>query len=95
MVSWNGPDRWQKWNNSENEYEILPESGDDELDDEDVLALDMSMTSKGHLINTIAILLVLIDHGIITTEEFIEYQLQAKAAVEYEEELGREDRDRE
>jgi len=45
----------------------------------------MSMTSKGHLINTIAILLVLIDHGIITTEEFIEYQLQAKAAVEYEE----------
>jgi len=95
MVSWNRRDRFRNWNNSENEYEILPEDGEEELDDEDVLALDLSGTSKGHLINTIAILLVLIDHGIITTEEFIEYQLQAKAAVEYDEELGREDRDRE
>ena len=51
----------------------------------------MSETGRGHLINTVAILLALVDKGIITTEEFIEYQIQAREAVELDEELGRDD----
>jgi hypothetical protein len=51
----------------------------------------MSETGRGHLINTVAILLALVEKGIITTEEFIEYQIQAREAVELDEELGRDD----
>ena len=89
MVSWNWQDRFSKWNNSKEKFEIIPLDGND--DDEDDLYLDMSETGRGHLINTVAILLALVDKGIITTEEFIEYQIQAREAVELDEELGRDD----
>ncbi len=92
MVSWNWQDRYEKWNNSQDKFEIIPLDGKDEVDDDDLdLYLDMSESGKGHLINTVAILLVLIDSGIITTEEFIEYQLQARRAVELDDEMGRDD----
>lgn len=71
-----------------NGYEITPLSGQDE--DED-LYLDMSETGRGHLINTVAILLALVDKGILTAEEFIDYQIQAREAVDLDEELGRDD----
>lgn len=73
-----------------NGYEITPLDGHSD-EDEDDLYLDMSETGRGHLINTVAILLALVNKGILTTEEFIEYQIQAREAVELDEELGRDD----
>ncbi len=47
------------------------------------------MTCEGNLVNTVAILLAMVDNGIITTKEFIEYQIQAREALGYGD-LGQE-----
>jgi len=65
----------------------MPEHGDDD----EHLELDMSLTQKGNLINTVAILIAMIDKGVLTTDEFIDYQIQAREAVEFDENMGRED----
>jgi len=33
----------------------------------------------------------MIDKGVLTTDEFIDYQIQAREAVEFDENMGRED----
>jgi|14BtaG_2_1085337.scaffolds.fasta_scaffold174581_2 hypothetical protein len=86
MVYWNSADRFKNWNNSGKEYEITSSHGDG---DDKELELDMSMTSEGNLVNTVAILLAMVDNGIITTEEFVEYQIQAREALGYGD-LGQE-----
>ncbi len=44
--------------------------------------MDMTNTAEGHNVNIVAILLGLIEKGILTPEEFIELQIDAQQAIQ-------------